>query len=60
MHYTSIIVVIIVKIIFMSSFLLCRLLYNHSFKTNPNNTTNLSKLFIYTAPASLFYTFYSY
>ena len=54
MHYNSIIVVIIVKIIFMSSFLLCCLLYNHSFKTNPNSITNLSKLFNYTAPASLF------
>ena len=44
MHYNSIIVVIIVKMIFIRSFLLCCLLYNHSFKTNPNSTTNLSKL----------------
>ena len=44
MHYNSIIVVIIVKMIFLCSFLLCCLLYNHSFKTNPNSTTNLSKL----------------
>ena len=58
MHYNSIIVVIIVKIIFISSFLLCCLLYNHSFKTNPNSTTNLSKLFNYIAPASLFYTIF--
>ena len=54
MHYNSIIVVIIVNIIFISPFLLCCLLYNHSFKTNPNSTTNLSKLFNYIAPASLF------
>ena len=32
------------------------LLYNHSFKTNPNTVTNLSKLFNYIAPASLLYT----
>ena len=60
MHYNSIIVVIIVKIIFLCSFLLYCLLYNHSFKTNPNSTTNLSKLFNYTAPASLFHAFLGY
>ena len=51
-HY--ILVVIVVKIIFIHSFLFYCLLYNHSFKTNPNSVTNLSKLFNYIAPASLF------
>ena len=37
-------IIIIVKIIFIGSFFYYRLLYNHSFKTNPNSTTNLSKL----------------
>ena len=49
----TILVVIIVKIIFICSFLFQCLLYNHSFKTNLNNITNLSKLFNYTAPASI-------
>ena len=40
----------------MSSFLFYCLLYNHSFKTNPNTVTNLSKLLNYIAPASLLYT----
>ena len=43
----TILVVIIVKIIFIRSFLFCCLLYKHSFKTNPNTVTNLSKLFNY-------------
>ena len=47
-HY--ILVVIIVKIIFQSSFLFYCVLYNHSFKTNSNSVTNLSKLFNYIAP----------
>ena len=50
-------VVIIVKIIFIRSILFYCLLDNHSFKTNPNTVTNLSKLFNYIAPASLFDTF---
>ena len=37
-------IIIIVKIILIGSFFYYRLLYNHSFKTNPNSTTNLSKL----------------
>ena len=37
-------VVIIVRIIFISSFLFYCLLYNHSLQTNPNTVTNLSKL----------------
>jgi H+/Cl- antiporter ClcA len=51
------VVVIIVKIIFIHSFLFYCLFYNHSFKTNPNTVTNFSKLFNYIAPASLFITF---
>ena len=41
---------------FISSFnvLLC----NHTFQTNPNNVTNLSKLFNYTAPALLLRRFF--
>jgi len=50
----TILVVIIVKIISLCSFLFYCLLCNHSFQTNPNNVTNLSKLFNYIAPASLF------
>ena len=53
----TILVVIIVKIIFIRSFLFYCLLCNHSFKSNPNTVTNLSKLFNYIAPASLFDTF---
>jgi hypothetical protein len=53
----TILVVIVVKIIFIRSFLFYCLLYNHRFKTNPNTVTNLSKLFNYIAPASLFDTF---
>ena len=41
----TILVVIIVKIIFIRSILFYCLLYSHSFKTNPNTVTNLSKLF---------------
>ena len=41
----TILVVIIVKIIFIRPFLFSCLLYNHSFKTNPNTVTNLSKLY---------------
>jgi len=41
----TILVVVIVKIIFISSFpLIIVVLYNHSFITNPNTVTNLSKL----------------
>ena len=43
----TILVVIIVKITFVNSFFFYCLLYNHSFKTNPNTVTNLSKLFNY-------------
>ena len=52
--------VIIVSIIFISSFLFYCLLCNHSFPTNPNSITNCFKLFSllqlynYIAPASLF------
>ena len=44
--------------IFIHSFLFYCLLYNHSFQTNPNTVTNLSKLFNYIAPTSLFDTFF--
>ena len=47
-------VVIIVKFIFIRSFLFCCLLSNHSFQTNPNTVTNLSKLFNYTAQCVAF------
>ena len=52
--------VIIVRVIFISSFPFYCLLYNHSFQTNPNRITNCFKLFSllqlynYIAPASLF------
>ena len=52
--------VIIVRIIFIGSFLFYCLLLNHSFPTNPNRITNCFKLFSllqlynYIAPASLF------
>ena len=52
--------VIIVRIVFISSFLFDCLLLNHSFQTNPNRITNCFKLFSllqlynYIAPASLF------
>ena len=46
MHYNRIRIVIIVKIFFICSFpLIVVVLYNHSFKTNPNTVTNLSKLY---------------
>ena len=51
---------IIVRILFICSFLFYCLLYNHSFQTNPNSITNCLKLFSllqlynYIAPASLF------
>ena len=54
------IAVIIVRIIFIGSFLFYCLLLNHSFPTNPNKITNCFKLFSlfqlynYIAPASLF------
>ena len=38
--------VIIVRIVFISSFLFCCLLLNHSFQTNPNKITNCLKLFL--------------
>ena len=41
----TILIVIIVKIISLRSFLFECVLYNHSFKTNPNSVTNLSKLY---------------
>ena len=50
-------IVIIVKIIIIHSFLFYCLLCNHTFQTNPNSTTNFSKLFNYTAPSLPFYTF---
>ena len=43
--------VIIVRIVFISSFLFYCLLYNHSFPTNPNKITNCFKLF------SLYYNY---
>jgi hypothetical protein len=52
--------VIIVRIVFISSFLFYCLLLNYSFQTNPNRITNCFKLFSllqlynYIAPASLF------
>ena len=52
--------VIIVRIVFIGSFLFYCLLLNHSFQTNPNRVTNCFKLFSllqfynYIAPASLF------
>ena len=52
--------VIIVRIVFIGSFLFYCLLSNHSFPTNPNSITNCFKLFFllqlynYIAPASLF------
>ena len=52
--------VIIVRIVFISSFLFYCLLSNHSFQTNPNRITNCFKLlslfttYNYIAPASLF------
>jgi len=52
----TVLVVIIVKIIFIRSFLFYCLPYNHSFQTNPNSVTNLSNFFNYIAPASIFYT----
>ena len=52
----TIIVVIIVRIIFICSFFFQCVLSNHTFQTNPNSSTNLSKLFNYIAPASLLYT----
>ena len=57
MSLYSILVVIIARIVFIHSFLFYWLLCSHSFKTNPNTVTNISKLFNYTAPASLFDTF---
>ena len=36
--------VIIVRIVFYSSFFFCCLLFNHSFQTNPNRMTNCLKL----------------
>ena len=53
----TIIDVIIVRIVFINSFLFCCLLYNHSFKTNPNTVTYLSKLFnyIYSLSSSFLY-----
>ena len=66
----TIVVVIIVKILFLSSVFFYCLLCNHSFSTNPNSTTNLYKLlsffihffnfstfqlFNYIAPASSFF-----
>jgi hypothetical protein len=50
--------VIIVRIVFISSFLFYCLLLNHSFQTNPNRITNYFKRFSiatynYIAPASL-------
>ena len=54
----TIIVVIIVRIIFTCSFFFECVLSNHTFQTNPDSNTNLSKLFNYIAPASLWYTFY--
>ena len=53
--------VIVVEVIFISSFLFYCLLLNHSFPTNPNSITNCFKLFSllqlynYIAPASLFW-----
>ena len=38
--------VIIVKVIFIRSFLFYCLLLNHSFPTNPNSVTNCLKLFL--------------
>ena len=52
--------VIIVRIVFISSFLFYCLFSNHSFPTNPNSITNCFKLILsiatynYIAPASLF------
>ena len=52
--------VIIVRIVFISSFLFYCLFLNHSFPTNPNRITNCSEsfsllqLYNYIAPASLF------
>ena len=52
--------VIIIRILFISSFLFYCLLLNHSFSTNPNKITNcfqlfsLLQLYNYIAPASLF------
>ena len=51
--------VIIVRIVFISSFLFYCLLFNHSFQTNPNKITNCFQLFslfttYYIAPALLF------
>jgi len=52
--------VIIIRILFISSFLFYCLLSNHSFQTNPNRITNCFKLlslfttYNYIAPASLF------
>ena len=43
----TIIVVIIVKIIFISSFLFYCLLCKHSFPTNPNSITNCLNFFLY-------------
>ena len=51
----TILVVIIVKIIFIHLILFYCLLCSHSFKTDPNTVTNLSKLFNYIAPTSLFW-----
>ena len=60
MHYNRIRIVIIVKIFFICSFLLIVVvLYNHSFKTNPNTVTNLSKLF-QTTSAQCVVIFYFY
>ena len=57
MHYT--LVVIIVKDIFIRSFLFYCVLYNHTFQTNPNSITNLFKLFNYIAfCVAFFYTFF--
>ena len=41
----TILIVIIVKIISLRSFLFECVLYNHSFKPNPNTVTNFSKFF---------------
>ena len=57
--------VIIVRVIFMSSFLFYYLLLNHSFRTNPNSVTNCFKFFsvlqLYNciAPAFAFFDFWT-
>ena len=46
MSFCTIIVVIIVRIVFIGSFLFYCLLLNHSFQTNPNSVTNCFKLIL--------------